>query len=72
MYHWASLNYDFLPTEFQSQANMLQLRGAAISLTNGRLNSIQRGGVSDEAIASVACLANVTVCSLSAREGIKY
>ena len=72
LYHWASLNFDFLPTEFRTETNLLQLKGAIIRMINRRLGSHKQGGVSDEIIASVACLTNVTVCWLPAMTGANY
>lgn len=59
LYHWALLNYNSLPEAFQHPHILLQVRGIAIQKVNALLHA-QRI-VSDELIASVACLANANV-----------
>jgi hypothetical protein len=62
LYHWALLNYDFIPVKFRSTGQLLQLKGTVVRMINAHLNaSHNQESISDEAVASVACLANANV-----------
>ncbi|KAL7917149.1 hypothetical protein ACQKWADRAFT_62041 [Trichoderma austrokoningii] len=64
LYHWAILNYDFLPANIQSQQNLLALKAVAIhtlALYFQRATPYMRSDAatfSDATIATLACLAN--------------
>ncbi|UKZ72323.1 uncharacterized protein TrAtP1_013266 [Trichoderma atroviride] len=64
LYHWAFLNYSFLPASFQSQQNLLALKAAAIRTLASQFQRAtpDMGSdpptFSDAMIATVACLAN--------------
>lgn len=71
LYHWALLNYDFLPANIQSQQHLLVLKVAAIRTLASHFQPLppSMGGdpeiFSDATIATVACLANANVSHLS-------
>ncbi|UKZ94661.1 uncharacterized protein TrAFT101_009513, partial [Trichoderma asperellum] len=64
LYHWAVLNYNFLPANVQSQHNLLALKAAAIRTLASHFQSATpvAGGdletFGNATIATIACLAN--------------
>jgi hypothetical protein len=70
LYHWAFLNYNFLPANYQSQQNLFALKAAAIRTLASQFQRAtpEMGSepvtFSDATIAAVACLANADVSYL--------
>lgn len=76
LYHWAFLNYNFLPANLQSQQHLLVLKAAAIRTLASNFQPVtpaKEGDpetFSDATIATVACLANANVGYLSCLKAI--
>ena len=58
LYHWILLNSDSVPEYFRRTDQLLRVKGTALRLINAQLRF---QSVTDEVIASVACLTSVNV-----------
>jgi hypothetical protein len=65
LYHWILLNGNVVPESFRRADQLLRVKGTAIRLINEQLRA---QSVTDEVIASVACLTSVNVMILRMKE----
>lgn len=71
LYHWAALNEEILPESLRYARAIWEHKGQTLRLVNSRL----REGwvsISEETVASVACLANISACSTTLRTQILF